>query len=113
MTIQQNEILEPVSRIFKALADPTRLRILQCIIEKDERFVSDIVQHTGTAQANVSKHLSVLRSAGIVDARKENGRTYYYLKDKRLEKICDIVCNTVTDRMKAHGHLAQKERRTR
>ena len=110
MAIQKNEFLEPVTRVFKALADPTRLSILQCIIEEGERFVGDIAARTNVAQANVSRHLAVLRPAGIVGARKKDGHTYYYLADKRLEKICDIVCSTVTDRMEAQGRLAQQEK---
>ena len=59
------EQLERVAAIFKVLGEPTRLRILQSICDSP-RHVSEIVDLTGATQANVSKHLSLLLQAGVL-----------------------------------------------
>jgi ArsR family transcriptional regulator len=59
--------------IFKALADPTRLKILECV-KNGEKCICAITPRTGKSQPNVSQHLKVLKIAGLVDKRKEGTR---------------------------------------
>jgi ArsR family transcriptional regulator len=62
--------------IAKALADEGRLRVLVALADR-ELCVCEIIELLGLAPSTVSKHLSILRQAGIVEARK-NGRWIYY-----------------------------------
>lgn len=68
--------LDLVAGIFKALADPTRLRIIQ-VLTLDCQSVSAIVGATGLSQPLISHHLSILRERGLVRAEPRGGYTYY------------------------------------
>jgi len=63
--------------VFKALADTTRLKILECV-KDGEKCICEIIPFTGKSQPNVSQHLKVLRSAGLIEERKEG--TYLFIK---------------------------------
>ncbi len=89
-----SESLELVARRFKALSDPTRLRILQTIWD-EEWTVQDIVKAVETSQVNVSKHLAVLYEAGFVRRRKEGLYTYYRITDKWVLQLCNVVCDNL------------------
>lgn len=88
------ESLELVARRFKALSDPTRLRILQTIWDK-EWTVQDVVKAVETSQVNVSKHLAVLHEAGFVRRRKDGLFTFYRITDKWVLQLCNVVCDNL------------------
>lgn len=69
---------------FRALGDPTRLRILE-LLTGGERCVCDVVEHMKIPQPLLSHHLKTLREAGFVVARKEGRWMYYRLDPERLE----------------------------
>lgn len=88
------EVIGLVADRFKALAEPARLQILNCL-RQGEKPVGDLVEETGLGQANVSKHLQYLYTAGFVSRRKEGLFTYYSLADKNVFKLCDIMCGRI------------------
>lgn len=71
---------------FNVLAEPTRRRILDCLLE-GERPVSELVDQLGISQPTVSKHLRVLRDAGMVAARVDAQRRRYRLEPAALAEI--------------------------
>ena len=76
---------------FRALSDPTRLRILNTLMQ-GESSVQSLVEITGLEQSNVSRHLSVLRREGIVGRRAEGNRAVYSIHDPTIVRLCEIVC---------------------
>jgi len=69
--------------IARALSDPKRL----CVVERlggGERSVSDLSRDIGCQVPNMSQHLSVLRSAGLVESRREGSTVFYRLVDARI-----------------------------
>ena len=69
--------------IARALADPKRL----CVVERlagGERSVSELSRDVGCQVPNMSQHLSVLRSAGLVTSRREGSTVFYRLADERV-----------------------------
>lgn len=82
---------------FKMLGDPSRLRILRALMAA-ELNVTEIVDETGLSQANVSKHLRLLASAGLVSRKKSGLNVYYAVSDPVVERICDLVCHAVSGR---------------
>ena len=82
--------LADVARHFKLLGEPMRLKILQAVC-REPRTVSDIVTATGATQANVSKHLSLLATAGILTRKKDGQFVYYGMKDSLTLKLCELV----------------------
>ena len=75
---------------FNAVAEPRRRQILDLLAE-GERPVNDLVERLGLAQPQVSKHLRVLREAGLVDVRDEGRRRFYRLNGEPLKPIHDWV----------------------
>ncbi|UCF80368.1 MAG: winged helix-turn-helix transcriptional regulator [Acidobacteriota bacterium] len=104
------EMLKQVSTIFKAMGEPNRLLILQALC-REPMCVKEIVEVTAMRQANVSKHLSMLRTSRLVGVERNNGKSIYSLSDPRIPKICDIVCSSVSDRIKESALVARSMKR--
>ena len=90
------EQLEKIAQLFKMLGEPMRLRILQSIC-KEARSVGDIVEASGSTQANVSKHLALLTSAGILRRQRDGQRVFYGVKDELAIKLCELVRAQIED----------------
>ena len=86
----RDDELEQIARHFRMLGEPMRLKILQAICH-ETRPVNEIVATVGATQANVSKHLSLLASAGLVTRRKDGQSVYYGIKDELVLRLCELV----------------------
>lgn len=73
-------VYEATARIAKAIGHPGRARILDLLIQS-ERHVDDVAQLVDAGVTTVSNHLQVLRSAGLVDSRRDGTRIYYRIAD--------------------------------
>ena len=71
---------------FDVLADPSRRRILDLLLER-EHMVGELVGDLGLSQPGVSKHLRVLRDAGLVRVRHDAQRRWYALEPEPLAQI--------------------------
>jgi len=85
------EAAELIARRFRALADPTRLRILDHLRNHDEASVGEITEALGGSQQNVSKHLSALHAEGFVARRKRGTSSLYRIADPGVHELCDGV----------------------
>jgi DNA-binding transcriptional ArsR family regulator len=100
------EALELVAQRFRALADPTRLGLLQALFDR-ERTVQELCADTDTSQANASKHLALLLEQGLVARRRDGLFTRYRIADPTLPSLCQLVCGALADRHEAvRAHLA-------
>lgn len=72
--------------VLEALTDPTRRRILDAV-RGGERSVGQLVQIVGMNQPGVSRHLKVLRDAGLVEARRDANRRLYHLRAEPLREL--------------------------
>ncbi len=88
--------LELVAGCFQALADPTRLKILQALRLK-EQSVQELVAQFNCSQPNVSRHLLILSKAGLVSKVKRGSHVFYRVAGKRVLALCDHVCAHVAD----------------
>ena len=84
MKIKARSHYEARARIAKALAHPSRLLMLDALAQ-EELCVYDLTELVGSDQSTVSKHLGVLRLAGVVAPRKEGTTTFYRLNVPCLE----------------------------
>lgn len=75
-----------VARFFRALADPTRLRLLEFILD-GERTSAECVEHVGISQPRVSVHLSCLVDCGYVIARRDGKKLRYRVGDPRVTDL--------------------------
>jgi DNA-binding transcriptional ArsR family regulator len=96
------EALELVAARFRALGEPMRLRLLSILME-GERSVTELVGASQAGQANVSKHLAVLREANMVAFRKEGTTTIYYIADPLIFELCELMCKRLQQEMAARA----------
>ncbi len=101
-----DEFFERIAERLKALADPTRLKILHAVEDRELR-VSDILAVVGGSQANVSKHLSKMRASGVLGSRREGTSIFYRVIDPAAFTICRAVCDALEQRA-AYEHRLLK-----
>jgi DNA-binding transcriptional ArsR family regulator len=80
-----------VIKVSKALADPTRFRLLQAIAATDEIACGALAARFPITQATCSQHLKVLVDAGLIAMRREGQFNYYHLVREPLEAYCRAV----------------------
>lgn len=90
-TLSEDEAVEQ-ARLLKALADPTRLRILSLLSRHEgEVCVFEIVESFTLEQPTISHHLRILRDAGLVDCRKKGLWAYYYVRREALSRALSVI----------------------
>jgi len=80
------------SKYFKAFGDQSRLRILT-LLTSGEKTVNDIAEKVKLSQPTVSRHLAILREAGIVTDRRDKQRVYYSINRQSVENCCSGFCD--------------------
>jgi len=80
---------------FATLGDSTRLEIIHCLMKEGEQNVTRLVEATGQSYQNISKHLRHLREAKILARRKEGLHVFYRLEDPLVERLCELVCESL------------------
>ena len=75
-----------------------RLRLFNLLMQR-ERTVGQLVEATGSGQANVSKHLALLRDTGMIGMRKEGLNTICYLADPIVGELCELMCSRLREEM--------------
>lgn len=83
------ETLFIVSQTFKALSDPTRIRILHLLAEKKECSVNEIASELKLLQSTVSHQLRFLKNLRLVKFRREGTTVYYSHDDEHVKKILE------------------------
>jgi len=93
---------EALARYFRVLGDPTRLRMVEALCER-ERTVSELVAITGAPQSRVSNHLACLKWCQLAEAERRGREVVYRIADPRVEQVLGLASRLASD----HGeHLA-------
>lgn len=90
--------LELIAGRFRALSEPMRLRLLNLLMQGDYS-VGQLVEASGSGQANVSKHLALLRETGMIGMRKEGLNTICYIADPIVGELCEMMCSRLREEM--------------
>lgn len=93
-------MLERIAEQFRALAEPSRLRLMHILFERP-RTVGELAEGAGLSLANASKHLAQLHAAGFVQRRKVSLSVVYALADRRVRALCDLMCRRIEERAAA------------
>lgn len=94
--------LRAIAARLQAIADQSRLSLLNQLLA-GEKTVTELVDTSRMSQANVSKHLRVLREARLVSFRKHGLQSFYYISDPVVSKLCELLCNSLR-RDLSHNH---------
>ncbi len=87
-------LIELVAQRFRVLGEPMRIKLLDRLRDGDAT-VGELQQALGATQQNVSKHLGILHSAGMVTRTKVGNHTRYSISDPSVFELCDNVCGGV------------------
>lgn len=104
------------SDAFNAVAEPRRREIIDLLAEKSGWAVNDLVLKLGIPQPAVSKHLGVLRKAGLVDVVKQGKNRFYNLQPEKLKPVHEWVKHFErfwTDHLERIKQEAEKRARTK
>jgi DNA-binding transcriptional ArsR family regulator len=100
-----HDAAELIARRFRALSDPTRLRILDLLRQREEASVGEIAEALGGSQQNVSKHLAALHAEGFVGRRKQGTSSLYRIADPGVLELCEQVCSGIEAQLGELGAL--------
>lgn len=106
MTMKRREFqrYEARARIAKALAHPTRLMFLEAL-GGEERCVGELTDLAGVDQSTASKHLAILRQAGLVEGRKEGTLTWYRVTCPCLDRFFDCIETVLRRNLEAQKEI--------
>ncbi|SEM74050.1 ArsR/SmtB family transcription factor [Lihuaxuella thermophila] len=79
------------AQLFKALADPTRLKIAYALVQEDELCVCDVANIIDSSLATASHHLRLLRTMGLAKYRKEGKLVFYSLDDDHVKQLVQLA----------------------
>ncbi len=100
-----DEITTLQADVLRTLASPRRLEILHCLAD-GPREVGRIAHEIGASQPNVSQHLAVLRTAGIVEAERDGREVRYRLADPDVMAACALMRGVLQRRLVRLGRLS-------
>ena len=97
-------LFEKQAGIVKAIAHPLRIAVLD-FLKDGEQCVFDIAQHLGSERSNVSRHLSVMISAGVLEHRKEGLKVIYKLKTPCIVQFLSCATGVLKQQAKENEKL--------
>jgi len=100
------KLLEKQAEIIKAVAHPIRIAIIN-VLKKKPYCVCDIVEQTGSERSNISKHLSIMTSAGILDCRKDGLKVIYSLKTPCIMDFLACTTKVLKSQLKENKKLLE------
>jgi DNA-binding transcriptional ArsR family regulator len=101
-----DDLVELIARRFRVLGEPMRIKLLDRLRE-GEASVNELSVALDASQQNVSKHLAVLAEVGILGRRKEGTYVYYGIVDDGVFALCDQVCGSVQQQLRALSELVE------
>lgn len=103
-------MIEKYSKFFKALGEPTRLKILKLVAAR-EMCVCELMEVLNMNQPRISQHLKVLKEAGAVKDRKQAQWTYYSVCCNDFKNFINAFVNFMTDDIKNFSDLVSECKR--
>ena len=95
-----DDLIELIARRFRVLADPTRIKLLELLRER-EATVQELTDTIGSTQQNVSKHLGLLRQERVVRRTKRGNYSYYSIADEGVFALCENVCGGLAEQLES------------
>ncbi len=105
----QNEMMlyEKQAEVAQAIAHPIRLAVLN-FLRDGEQCVCDIAEAVGSERSNLSRHLSVMVSAGVLDSRKEGLKVFYRLKCPCILDFFSCITQVLRKQMDDHKKMLRR-----
>jgi DNA-binding transcriptional ArsR family regulator len=104
MKTLDDRALAHVAEYFRALSEPLRLKILNCLGDK-ARNVGELTALLDCSQANVSKHLATLTRMGFVERTAQGTSAFYRISDPRVNQLCELACGQIAQLYASQARL--------
>ena len=101
------EVYELQANICQTLANAKRLEIIGILCDK-ELTVGDIAEKMGIRTANLSQHLSIMKSKGILNSRRDGVHIYYSISNPKVVQACGLMKEVMVELLQAQGNLSKK-----
>jgi ArsR family transcriptional regulator len=105
--IMEERVLELKAEILKALAQPTRLKILE-LLRHGEKCICEIVPAINGEQSNISRHISLMQKSRLIDTRKDGVKVMVKVRDPRVFEILDAISLLLRKQIVETGKLIHK-----
>ena len=104
------KIFELHADICKVFSNAKRLEILNTLRDK-EMTASDLIEKIGLSKANLSQHMSILKSKGVVLSRREGVNIYYHISNFKITQACDLMREVLLEQLQEKGKIVASLRR--
>ena len=98
------ELYELHAEICKVFSNPIRLEILN-LLRDQKMSVTELINKTKLSQANISQHLSIMKSKGIVTSERKGKNIFYKLSNPRIIKAFDIIREVLAERLEKSNKI--------
>jgi len=88
---------ELAAKFFRGFGDPTRVKILQILLEEGDKNVTELVELLGSPQGRVSSHLACLRGCGYAMSYRKGKNVYYTIGDPRIREVLQLAQQILSD----------------
>ena len=95
------------AEMCKVFSNPTRLEILNLLRDK-EMSVTELIKKTELSQANISQHLSIMKSKGIVTSNRRGKNVYYKITNLKIIKAFGIIREILTEKLRENGRIVKE-----
>ena len=98
------ELYEIHAEMCKVFSNATRLEILNLLRDR-ELSVTELIEKTKLSQTNISQHLSIMKSKGIVSSNRKGKNIYYKITNPKIIKAFDIIRDVLAEKLKKNGNI--------
>ena len=105
-----DDLVDLIAHRFRVIGEPMRIRLLDQLRD-GEATVGELSEALDASQQNVSKHLAVLATVGILGRRKQGNHVYYRVVDEGVFALCEQVCGSVQQQLRTLNDLLDGVRR--
>lgn len=105
-------IFEKQAEICKTMANPKRMEIIYAL-KSGEKAVTEIVNILGVNKANVSQHLSVMKSSGIIESRREGTHIYYSISNPKIVEACGLMREVMMEELEKQEQVIKELRKSK
>jgi len=98
------ELYKLHAEMCKVFSNPIRLEILNLLRDR-KMYVTELINKTELSQANISQHLSIMKSKGIVTSERDGKNIFYKLTNVRIIKAFDIIREVLSERLERNKNI--------
>jgi len=104
------KIFELHADVCKVFSNSKRLEILNTLRDR-ELTASELIEKIGLSKANLSQHMSILKSKGVVLSRREGVNIYYRISNAKIIQACDLMREVLLEQFQEKGRMVASLRR--